>query len=407
MGRKNKEGLSFIPVDVDIFTDEKILLAQEIIDPLGKEPFLRFCVPYIAIRVLTRVYSNGYYTEWNQQTCLKMVQEIGNGITYSILENIIKSFTKVGFLDANILEKHGIITSHGIQKRWYSIIKSYNRVAKTMRKDILLFYITKKTAKNSKKQKSEGIDISSQEIGISSEEIAIPCSESAISLSTTTIISNIDNKGKRNSNKNTSKVEEEAKNVISSQEIAITSQEINKSEQEIANSGKEKTKSGKEIGISSEEIDISYQETNKKRNSHKKNKSSDMNIKKTYEVGEFIDVYFTSPKYSQTREQLAMKSYITIAQLREYAEKFNEFLITGGKFADEETGKTMKQEDDWTSHFIHWLPGAINRSKTKAARGKTILPVKAIDSAIKFETDEAKKLALQKEKYAKKPTRLK
>ena len=77
-------------------------------------------------------------------------------------------------------------------------------------------------------------------------------------------------------------------------------------------------------------------------------------IEKEYEVGEFLNVYFASPKYSMVRERLAMSNYMDLGVLRLWAEAFNEYLLSSGQDLNEE-GKTIKLESDWAKHFKFWL----------------------------------------------------
>ena len=74
----------------------------------------------------------------------------------------------------------------------------------------------------------------------------------------------------------------------------------------------------------------------------------------TYEVGEFMEVYFKSQKYSFVREQLAMANYMDEGMLKEWAKAFNLYLITSGTNLSD-SGKTVKQESDWSKHFKFWL----------------------------------------------------
>lgn len=74
----------------------------------------------------------------------------------------------------------------------------------------------------------------------------------------------------------------------------------------------------------------------------------------SYEVGEFLEVYFKSPKYSVTREQLGMANHMDLDMLREWAKAFNIYLITSGTDLTPD-GKTVKGESDWAKHFKFWL----------------------------------------------------
>ena len=81
-------------------------------------------------------------------------------------------------------------------------------------------------------------------------------------------------------------------------------------------------------------------------------KPCDMN--KLYEVNEFIDIYFSSPKYSFVREQVAGGNYMDLKTLRLWAEAFNRYITQAADSLDE-TGATVKYEQDWARHFMSWL----------------------------------------------------
>lgn len=74
----------------------------------------------------------------------------------------------------------------------------------------------------------------------------------------------------------------------------------------------------------------------------------------SFEVGEFLEVYFKSPKYSVVREQLASANYMDLEMLQEWGKAFNIYLITSGTDLNTD-GKTVKQESDWSKHFKFWL----------------------------------------------------
>lgn len=258
MGAKSKEGLSFFPVDINIFKDPKILMAQEIIDPEGNLPFCRFCVPYVAIRILKEVYENGYYKVWNKSICLEVVSEIGNGLTYNLLMKIINSFFEVEFLSHEMFLKYNVITSHGIQKRWLGIMKNYRRTKKSIRPELLLLTEHDELEKNNRSINAEEIDLFATEMPISAEEMPISSRGYDHSFSILNTNSNNSSTKEYNNTVNTNKERKEGiysedisnsatKTTISSEDIPVyvvnninPSEEIIEIEEEIAISSEEK-----------------------------------------------------------------------------------------------------------------------------------------------------------------------
>ena len=177
MGRKATEGLVFFPVDINMFEDDKMLLAQELVDPDGKEILLRLLVPYIAIQLLRDIYKTGCYIEWNEKICRIKASSIGNGVTSKMLDQIIGALAKSEFFDEVLLNKNNILTGRGIQKRWLVIMKLCRRSILPIKKEYCL--IEEKPEKFKKSKKSSKI-IVVQESGIVVAEKVIDVADYAI-----------------------------------------------------------------------------------------------------------------------------------------------------------------------------------------------------------------------------------
>jgi len=188
-----KDGLKYFPVDVGMSKDDKILLAKELVDPDGKDPFLRFCVPYVAIRLLEIVYENGYYIEWNDGICRLLADNIGNGATMKTVQKIVEAFLYSKFLSRDMFTNFKILTSRGIQRRWYDIMILRRLSKREIKKEYLLleesYSQPAKPNKTQKNSSSEKNGISSEKNGISSEKSAISSRrfESSISFNKNTI----------------------------------------------------------------------------------------------------------------------------------------------------------------------------------------------------------------------------
>lgn len=257
MGAKSKEGLNHFPVDIDIFEDGKILLAQEMIDPDGKLPFCRFCVPYVAIRILKEVYTNGYYKVWNHEICLKFVSEIGNGVTFKLMSEIVNNFFEVGFLSKEMFLKHNVITSHGIQKRWLSIMKNYRRTKKSIRPELLLLGDDEGNEKKPKKISSEENSLFATEMPISSEESAKTVGSYSASFS---ILNNKSNRITREDYNTTMYKYLNKEKGIFSEDIPISATETPISSEEIPITVAENKESATEFEEIVEDIPISSEE---------------------------------------------------------------------------------------------------------------------------------------------------
>src|SRR5687767_6806578 len=111
--RTLKEGLDFFPLDIDYFDDSKILMIESKFGLAGST---------VATRLLCAIYRQGYYLRWNDGEALVMARKVGNGMTWEIVNEIVKGLLGCDFFDGQMFEAYGILTSHGIQTRWQKII---------------------------------------------------------------------------------------------------------------------------------------------------------------------------------------------------------------------------------------------------------------------------------------------
>lgn len=112
MARPTKQGLDYFPLDVDIDQDEKVALVE------SQHGLIGFA---IVIKLLMRIYKNGYFHEWGEREQLLFSKRINVDINY--LNEIINDCLKWGLFDENVYKKHKILTSRGIQKRYLEAVK--------------------------------------------------------------------------------------------------------------------------------------------------------------------------------------------------------------------------------------------------------------------------------------------
>ncbi len=120
MARPTKQGLDYFPFDVDFFSDEKI---EAISGEFGIKGEI------VTIKLLTTVYRNGYFIEWSDLLKMKLLKNL-NGISKELLEQIVSRLVKWGFFDEHLFNSDKILTSSGIQKRYFEATKR--------RKDVLI-----------------------------------------------------------------------------------------------------------------------------------------------------------------------------------------------------------------------------------------------------------------------------
>jgi len=117
MGRPQKEGLDYFPLDVDIDQDDKIALieAQHGIVGFG-----------VVIKLFMKIYKNGYSYEWGEKEQLLFSKRVN--VDINLINAIINDCLKWGLFDAHMYETYGILTSRGIQRRYFEAVSRRQNV---------------------------------------------------------------------------------------------------------------------------------------------------------------------------------------------------------------------------------------------------------------------------------------
>ena len=123
MARPNKEGLDYFPLDCKM--DDKVYMVEV---ELGLEGFALF------IKLLMKIYNENYYIEWNERKAKIFATQ--NNTNINVINTLINVCLNEGLFDDKLYKKYHILTSNGIQKRYFHSIKT--------RKDIYIIkeYLT-------------------------------------------------------------------------------------------------------------------------------------------------------------------------------------------------------------------------------------------------------------------------
>ena len=113
MAGKQKKGLDYFPVDVDIFADEKVVSLEVTYGAKGIS---------ILFHLLCAVYRNGYFAEWDEKMRNKIVKET-TGVTIGLVEQVVKDLVKWGMFDSTLFNSVNVLTSRGIQENYLSATK--------------------------------------------------------------------------------------------------------------------------------------------------------------------------------------------------------------------------------------------------------------------------------------------
>lgn len=117
MARPQKIGLDYFPLDVDIDQDDKVAIIE------AQHGVLGFTV---IIKLLMKVYSEGYYYDWTEKEQILFSKRINVGINE--VNVIINDWIKWGLFDEGLFKEHKILTSKGIQYRYFEAVKRRQRV---------------------------------------------------------------------------------------------------------------------------------------------------------------------------------------------------------------------------------------------------------------------------------------
>lgn len=163
-GAPNKSALDYFPKMVNFYEDDKIFDLLDEYGPLGVT---------IYDVILTIVYSNGYFANLSKDKLSRMViRKIGNKWIKSqkVVVQVIDYCADLGLLSKDLMLQN-IITSEGIQKRFYKI------AVKLMKRQLYSeeYWLLDKNGESLKSAPKK--PISSEEIPIISEEIPIVSEE--------------------------------------------------------------------------------------------------------------------------------------------------------------------------------------------------------------------------------------
>ena len=113
MARPNKMGLDYFPFDVDFFNDGKIVAISGEFGIKGE---------IVVIKLLCAIYRNGYFILWNDLLKFKLLRDLP-GVSSELLDSIMNRLVLWGFFDKDLFDSMGVLTSAGIQKRYFKISK--------------------------------------------------------------------------------------------------------------------------------------------------------------------------------------------------------------------------------------------------------------------------------------------
>ena len=112
------DGINYFPVGVN-FMEEN---AMEVI-----EAKYGIKGPAIVLKLLCRIYKEGYFIRWDEEQCLIFANKAGREVQAGEVQGIIEILFIKGILDRSSYQENGILTSESIQKVWLEATKRRKR----------------------------------------------------------------------------------------------------------------------------------------------------------------------------------------------------------------------------------------------------------------------------------------
>ena len=112
MPRPPKKGIDYAGWSVTMFDGDKKI--DKLLDAQGWRGFgVYFFLCQTAYKL------NGYYLEWDYDDCASTARKMGGGVGSATVEETVKLCLQVGLFDNGLFDKWGVLTSRGIQKRFW------------------------------------------------------------------------------------------------------------------------------------------------------------------------------------------------------------------------------------------------------------------------------------------------
>ena len=117
MARPIKQGLDYFPLDTKF--DDKVEICIATFNSTHPNAS-RAIVIGVLIELYQAIYFDSFYTLWNDDRSLLYACKLG--LNFDDFTFILNTALTKGIFDKSMFEKHGILTSEGIQKRYFEAV---------------------------------------------------------------------------------------------------------------------------------------------------------------------------------------------------------------------------------------------------------------------------------------------
>jgi len=115
MGRPTKVGLDYFTLDTQV--EDKIKLIESLHGLTGFA---------IWVKLLQKIYAHGYFIDWKKENELLFSSEVN--VDINSINVIINDMLKFNIFNKNLYDNYQILTSRGVQKRYFDACKRRNSV---------------------------------------------------------------------------------------------------------------------------------------------------------------------------------------------------------------------------------------------------------------------------------------
>ena len=148
MARPQKQGLDYFPLDTVFDTNMELIEAE-----YGLTGFA------VVVKLWQKIYAEcGYYCEWTDEVALLFAKR--NNVGGNAVSEIITAAIKRGIFDKDLYDKYSILTSSGIQKRYFGAVN--RRVQIEIKEEYLLVPYTQNTENVDKNE----INVNTNEVNV-------------------------------------------------------------------------------------------------------------------------------------------------------------------------------------------------------------------------------------------------
>ena len=142
MARPIKQGLDYFTLDCHFDDKVELVIAEFGMTGLG-----------ILIRLYQKIYSeDGYYCRWDADVALLFARN--NGVGGNVVSEVINACLRRGLFDCGMYERCGILTSKGIQKRYFEAVTKRKSI--DLKNEYLLINAPQNTVNSVNKSINDG-----------------------------------------------------------------------------------------------------------------------------------------------------------------------------------------------------------------------------------------------------------